>query len=610
MTKELAIESVITEAFSSYRSEWMKDLHSYYTEPRYFPELVTHRPCFLIGGRGTGKTTVLKSMAYTYQREEGGGVASKDYFGVYHKFEIGIANSFHGKGVSDEDWIHLFEHYLNLRICLMTLELLKDLVSDGIVNNNDFDLAPMLASLGIELSADIKGVFDGLRLEISRFSRVVNNPRLASGTETSILNMPISELFYSIASSGILHEKFFYLIFDEFENLHNWQQKIFNTLVKHCGGNFVYKVGSKRNGIKTKYTSANNEPLFSPQDYAKIDIDERVSTSEFSEFAAKVCDIRLGRIQKGSSHDRCPETRIKNLLEKLDMDSEAIKLGVDKENKIISEALLRLTKVANIDLISKLTELQKFYLSYLVEKNSSSLEGELTHFLTNRNQWIVNYENYKFDLLFKIRKGKVGISKYYNGWETYISLSGNNIRFILMLLESTLLRSVKNNDGRLPAVIDADTQTKSCKSVAQSVFDEVAGLSYDGPQYQNVVLAFGKLFGYFASSIIKKTPELNQFNIEDLATNESTEDFIRSCVMHYVLLEARETKQTKRDEVSEYDYSLHPIFAPKFSFSSRKGRKFNITTETFNKLIDAPEAGVKAMIHDSKGKNEQSGLFD
>lgn len=131
------------------------------------------------------------------------------------------------------------------------------------------------------------------------------------------------------------------------------------------------------------------------------------------------------------------------------------------------------------------------------------MDREIKAYLEKDSNWITNFENYKFDLLFKIRTGKVGVVKYYCGWETYVGLSGNNIRFILMLLESTLLTAVKENKGSLPSKIDAETQTKSCKDVAQSVFDEIAGLSYDGPQYQQIVVGFGKIFGYYARNIVK-----------------------------------------------------------------------------------------------------------
>lgn len=51
-----------------YRAEWLSSkLFDHFNEPGYFSELKTNRPCVLIGGRGTGKTTVLKGLSYDGQ---------------------------------------------------------------------------------------------------------------------------------------------------------------------------------------------------------------------------------------------------------------------------------------------------------------------------------------------------------------------------------------------------------------------------------------------------------------------------------------------------------------------------------------------------------------
>ena len=60
----------LSQLFGSYKAEWLKEqLFDLFTEPQYFPELMTARPCMLLGGRGTGKTTVLRSLSYEGQFE-------------------------------------------------------------------------------------------------------------------------------------------------------------------------------------------------------------------------------------------------------------------------------------------------------------------------------------------------------------------------------------------------------------------------------------------------------------------------------------------------------------------------------------------------------------
>lgn len=58
----------LNELFGSYRAEWLKGkIYQFFSEPSYFTALKGNRPCILQGGRGTGKTTVLKGLSYQGQ---------------------------------------------------------------------------------------------------------------------------------------------------------------------------------------------------------------------------------------------------------------------------------------------------------------------------------------------------------------------------------------------------------------------------------------------------------------------------------------------------------------------------------------------------------------
>src|SRR5690349_6882263 len=84
------LEEQLSQLFGSYKAEWLKEhMFELFTEPSYFPELTTSRPCMLLGGRGTGKTTVLRSLSYEGQFALKGRnpshIAGWSFFGVYHR---------------------------------------------------------------------------------------------------------------------------------------------------------------------------------------------------------------------------------------------------------------------------------------------------------------------------------------------------------------------------------------------------------------------------------------------------------------------------------------------------------------------------------------------
>ena len=49
----------LDELFGSYKAEWLNEkIFQFFATPSYFTSLKDKRPCVLMGGRGTGKTTV------------------------------------------------------------------------------------------------------------------------------------------------------------------------------------------------------------------------------------------------------------------------------------------------------------------------------------------------------------------------------------------------------------------------------------------------------------------------------------------------------------------------------------------------------------------------
>src|SRR5437868_14417059 len=102
MSTTIALETPqeqLSKLFGSYKAEWLQErMFDLYTEPSYYPELTDSRPCLLIGGRGTGKTTVLRSMSYEGQFA----LKSKDvtdvprwpYYGFYYRTDTNRVTAF------------------------------------------------------------------------------------------------------------------------------------------------------------------------------------------------------------------------------------------------------------------------------------------------------------------------------------------------------------------------------------------------------------------------------------------------------------------------------------------------------------------------------------
>ena len=63
---------------------------------------------------------------------------------------------------------------------------------------------------------------------------------------------------------------------DEYENFEDYQQEVINTIIKHTGALYTFKIGIRELGWRRKSTLNPNEQLIHPADYVRIDILDRL----------------------------------------------------------------------------------------------------------------------------------------------------------------------------------------------------------------------------------------------------------------------------------------------------------------------------------------------
>src|SRR6478736_8889690 len=106
----------LNESFGSYRAEWLKGkIFDLFAEPSYFTALQDNRPCVLQGGRGTGKTTVLRGLSYQGQfalhEKNINKFDESPFIGIYHRVNTNHVRAFVGAGLNEDEWMKIFGHY-------------------------------------------------------------------------------------------------------------------------------------------------------------------------------------------------------------------------------------------------------------------------------------------------------------------------------------------------------------------------------------------------------------------------------------------------------------------------------------------------------------------
>ncbi len=462
----------LKDLFGNYRAEWLRDrIFALFTKPAYFPELEIRGPCVLIGGRGTGKTTVLKTLSYQGQFElskrNEAAISTWPYYGFYYRVDTNHVRAFAGPELREDTWIRVFGHYINVLLCEQVLTFLN-------WYSDRFPSAPTLPVLacrhvGIALHLGEPKTLPELTclLEESklRFEAFINNLNESRLPPLSLQGAPVAELINRVAELPQFRDKYFFFLIDEYENFSDNQQTVVNTLIKHSGEKYSFKIGVRELGLRVRATLNPHEQLISPADYVRVDIAEKLAGRTFERFALDICNQRISHLQL-ADHRSLPS--IEQLFPGLTDDEEAERLGV---KKVISER----TRGLKLPDVSSIPPLELYFCIFWAKAQNVSIPDVLRERANYSEAWITRYNNYKFALLFTIRRALPGIRKYFCGWRDFIQLSGSNIRYLLELVDQTLFLFLQDGAGTFGAPVPPEIQTHAAELVGKKTSRSLRG---------------------------------------------------------------------------------------------------------------------------------------
>ena len=590
---------VVHDLFGSFRAEWLRDdIFKLFSEPGYFTHLLGNKSCVLMGGRGSGKTTVLKCLSYKGQYAlDQQNWNYPEYVGIYHKVNTNIVTAFDGPELEQNQWQRLFGHYLNLTICN---ELAK-YIEWYIEQNSGCDTSGMLfqligSRLGFSENENLSQLLTGISNATTKLEIYINN---LGGEKPTIsqLQSPITEFLEQLKKLNGHEKVSFHIVLDEYENLLDYQQQIVNTLIKHSGDNCYFKIGVRELGWRIRTTLNGNESLTSPADYELIHIEERLKNN-FDEFARKVCESRLkfyqSRIGQHLAMDK--------LLPSLTILEEAEKLGVSKKVAKFRDDIKELYGEEHTALLQH--DFNIFVFFKLNEGNIEKSVSEINDYVEKKEQTVIRYNNHAHALLFAISDKGKSLSKHYCGHKTFARISNRNIRFYMQLVHECIVQqfSVKKE---LSIPIDCRDQTLAARRVGSNYLRELEGATARGGRLSKLILGFGRFFQILASNPLGVAPECNQFYLKDSGKmkiqNENSLEILTEAVMHLALVRTLGTKLAAESDIRAWDYTPHPIFSPYFNYSSRRKRKIGISDTDLISMSKTPQPTIKKLL----GQNRQ-----
>ena len=601
--------ALLSELFGAHKAEWLGPrLFELFSLPNYFPQMTTARPCVLVGGRGTGKTTVLRGLSYQgqfeLQQRDALSVNSWPYYGLYSRVDTNRVGAFKGPELPESQWGRKFGHYINLLQCVQVLRFLSwfqattQIPTDLHVD----ELERVATALNLPRPGTNEHLFQLLQQSLTEFEAHINNVADSTGPRLSLQGAPVALLFESIRQQDAFAGKLFFFLVDEYENLEDYQQRLMNTLIKHSGELYSFKICVRELGWRVRNTLTENEYLVSPADYIRIDVTEVLKGPQFEEFSHKVCQDRLALLVDGSVEDA---SEIRNLLPSISEEEEARLLGIDDQNRETVRALLR---IAPAEIVEGLSPLQIYLLQFWGKGHDLSLNEVFEDFQRDPEAWRTRLSNYSHALLFTLRRRRRGIRKHYAGWDTFIQLSGGNIRFLLQLVEASLTRHLLQGHG-LDTPLSPEIQTIAAQRTGRANLTELEGMSVRGAGLTKLLLGLGRIFGIMAASLEGHAPEVNQFEIvgtpEELTEPDEIDAVLTAAVMHLALVRHSGSKLGNETDTRDWDYMIHPIFSPFFIFSYRRKRKLHLTPGQVLGLVQSTKRAIREILAASNRSSDE-----
>lgn len=553
------------------------------------------------GGRGTGKTTTLLGLSYNgqfaFHKHDPTSIPSWSYYGIFYRVNINRVAAFRGEELPEEKWIKLFSHYLNLVVCHEIAKFVKWFGHHvpNFVGLSASSLQLLSKALLIDEAATIDDLIQRIREASVVLEGTINSVADEHTQPLSLQGAPIDLFFEQLKALECFAGRQFFVLIDEYENFEDYQQRVVNTLIKHCSPLYAFKVGVRELGFRCRTTLNLSEQLIHPSDYVRVNIGEMLTSERFEQFAENVCQARLRMM---------PEAvlRVTELFPGMPPDQELEYLD-HNHNDLASKAtdkLIAAVGQGRRSLLDGLSLAEKYFIVRRAESSREPLDKVFDDYSAHKDKWRADLNNHRNALLFTFGKSGARNPKLYCGWKTYASLAHSNIRYLLELVDQAIKRHLADGNS-LSTPISFEAQTEAAYMVGRKNLTELEGLSVDGAKLTKLLLGLGRVFQLLASSHYHDNPEVTQFSISpsssaNSAEVECVESLLRSAVNHLALVRFRGTKLNDESETREYDYMIHPIFSPFFVISYRKKRKLLIPAAQVLGLISRPKTVIAEIL--------------
>ncbi|GGY28007.1 ORC-CDC6 family AAA ATPase [Pseudoduganella albidiflava] len=575
-------------------------------------EPTSTRSKFILGGKGTGKTHILRYYSYSAVKLRGRRksgldvIAESKFLAVFLRASGLDAPRFEIPGIDTFEWQQLFSVYLELCLAQAVLDALADVVVS--TPGEEFNQVEFIQEIQTKLAgADLSNcntIVDLKRwvLEQTRsLDDAVNN---AAYTRKLDVRVPFSigKLAIPIARAmGKLHSRLadiplIYLI-DEIENFSVAQQQVVNTLIRYGEGLATFRVTGRLYARKTKATLADGEENREHAEFKTEILDEKLRNyPKYPEFCSKFVRKRLLLAGMGSAvaNENFSPASCFEEIDQSNFYNEAINLlgvadGAQLSLKNFSDELRALLKDAYSEdlaqeLTSTLTEglpplLQKLNIVLFCKKLSK--RTKLAHlaglvrqmsdeYFESHGQakgpYATAYGHYSTDLFSQIcRDSRRALGVPYAGFEVFTRMSWGNPRNLLIVLghayEIARFKEIDFINGR---PLSIQHQTQAAVDAARFAFENDSNYGRVSDVARDATRRLGEFLrtARFSLRIPEVSPLAVSFSEDDLSP--SAREVLNAALNYSLIYEVYDGRPDRNTKILNRKIQLNAMLSPRW----------------------------------------------
>lgn len=628
-------------------------------------------PMLLLGGKGSGKTHLLRYCSSTVQElrhtDLRKAISHEKYLGIYTNADGLNAHRFTGKGQSEDVWETIFAYSFELWLAGGLLASLRPALANVELLSPEWNRSfaeKALALLHLRPAEtlnnydDVISYFSALRTGVDL---VVNNTaitRTLSGIEIGfnpgdlVFGLPkiVAELCRFAQQST-----FVYLV-DEVENFTARQQCFLNSLVRYRKGNVTLRIGARLYGIKTYKTLNDGEPIKRDAEFEAVILDARLreDPAEYETLAARLVlkrlesvslsraltegglpaefaepsaeryyqqlsqDIVAARDQQGV--ERPHITRFRTALERIVGDSAIVQTVVDFLRMPEHPLLEKLNLLAFYKRLSRGANMLD--LAQTIGKEAVALLELGPQAAPNHHKL---YGYFSSDLLAQLHRD-YGRKPVYAGFRTLVRLSQGVPRNLLSLLKHIYRRS--SFAGENPFVhgpISVSAQVQGIQDAAEWFWEDAQPDAH-GTLVRNAVEHLATLLRSVRYSESPSECDLCCFSVNRQELSDSAARVLKMAENWSFFIQVKGNSGAKNDDRVLAKFQINPMLAARWGISEARRGTIELKSD-FAELILTDLDGAKTQhainsrvdgmnfpkileYANSSSSGRQTGLFD